>query len=382
MGIFTNFLINGFNSQQEKFYSPGQLFEVMSRLGEELRGDDMRGKVKTLLSSWYAPAESFRELNQKVPAYALEIHAVNEKGSLRNGYGTYVFVPDERIHLVTNPLKSIFSPPSELYDDEDPTKILSAIYSDKNGFSTNAELSVYELTCKNEEFYPINIWSKEFANDPLEEIFGVFDSMAPGDFAGVSVVVIPPEEDWELQGKMRIRSIEDPEYEEEIGIIETVSRIIHGEEFPDEEAERLAGYQKQQLDSAEKEEIKAILSKISNNSFRCTVRVYASKPEIADELSGIIVQKTRGKYNGLQVFNKSGSLLDLAMRRESSRPFLMSADEIASIWHVPAENTIGEKLHKPLPDALTPPEELLTINMGEPGDIQKLIYSINAKNMR
>lgn len=379
MGIFTNFLINGFNSQQEKFYSPGQLFEVMSKLGEELRPDDMRMKVKSLLSGWYAPADSFREQNQPVPAYGLEMHAVNEKNSPRNGYGTYIFVPDEMHKRVTNPVRSIFSEPNELYDDEDPLKILSAIYSDKNGYSTNHELSVYELSCKNEEFYPINIWDRSFASDPLEEIFGVFDDLKSGDFAGISIIVVPPEEGWDLKGKMRIRYIEDPEYEEEVGFIERTRRVFRGEDSPEEEAERLAGYQKQQLDTAEKEEIKAIMSKINNDAFRCSIRVYASKPEIADELAAIIIQRSSGRYNSLQITTKHASLLDLAMRKETSHPFLMCADEIASLWHVPAENTQGAKLHKPLPAALTPPEELLAINVGEPGDIQKLLYSINSR---
>lgn len=377
MGIFTRFLIHGFNSQQEKFYSPGQLFEVMSRLGEELKPDEMRNKVKSLLSGWFAPADSFREQNQPVPAYSLEMHAINEKASPRNGYGTYIFVPDEMLKRVTNPVRSIFSEPSELYDDEDPAKILSAIYSDVSGFSTNHELTIYELTCKNEEFYPINIWSREFASDPLEEIFGVFDDLEVGDFAGISIIVIPPEQDWELQGKMRIRSIEDPQYEEEIGFFETARRFIKGEDMPEEEAERLAGYQKQQLDSAEKEEIKAIHSKIYNDAFRCTVRIYASKPEIADELAAIIAQRSSGRYNSLTVCNKNGKLLDLALRKEGRKPFLMCSDEIASLWHVPADNTQGAKLHKPLPAALTPPEDLLCIDIGEPGDIQKLLGSIH-----
>lgn len=376
MGIFTNFSITGFNAKQEKFYSPGTLYEVMSKLGEEVKPDEMRKKVNTLLDGWDAPADSFREQNKKVPAYALEMHACNEKNSPRNGYGTYIFVPDEMHKRVVNPVSSIFSKPSELYDDEDPLKILSAIYADYRGFSTNDQIAIYELACKGEDFYPLNVWDNNYANDPLEEIFGVFDALAPGEFAGISLIVIPPETDWELPGKMRIRYIEDPQYEEQIGIVETFSRIWHQEKMPEEEVDRLAGYQKQQLDPAEKEEIKAITGKIDNHSFRCSLRVYASNSEIAEDLAGIIMQKTHGKYNSLEIVNKKGNLLDLAMRRESSKTFMLSAPEIASIWHVPAENTMGEKRHKPLPAALTPPDELLAINVGEPGDIQKLIYSI------
>ena len=378
MGMFSSFLMNGFRRNEEKFYSPGQMFEVMSRLGEQLRGDEMRAKVKTLLSGWFVPADTFREQGQKVPAYALEMHAVMDKSYTYNGYGTYIFVPDERRRMVTVPLASIFSRPMELEDDEDPVKILSSLYSDENGYSTNSSMTIYELSCKQDEFYPLNLWSKELANDPLEEIFGIFDAMKPGQYAGISIIVIPPEEGWEQRAKMRIRNIEDPEYQEEIGFVETMRRMWHGEDMPDEEVERLAGYKKQQLDPREKAEIDAISSKIGTDCFRCTIRVYAYDDQTAQDLAGVMIQKSGGKWNTLEIVDRNCRLLDLAMRREGSKPFLMSSDEIASLWHVPAENTMGEKLHKPLPAALIPPDELLTINVGEPGDIQKLIYSIGS----
>ena len=377
MGMFSTFLMNGFKAQDVKFYSPGQLFEVMSMLGEQVKGEDMRRKVMTLLNGWEIPADTFRAQGQKVPAYALEIHAVMDKSYAYNGYGTYVFVPDERRRMVTVPLKSIFSAPTELEDDEDPVKILASLYADESGWSTNDPMTIMELSCTSDEFYPLNTWSKELSNDPLEEIFGIFDAMGPGQYAGISIVIIPPELDWEQRAKMRIRYIEDPEYEEEIGVIETFRRVIHGDELPDEEAERLAGYQKQQLDPHEKAEIDAISKKIDSDCFRCTVRVYAYDYQTAKDLAGVIIQKTSGKWNALEIVDDDCSLRDLAMRREGSRPFLMSSEEIASIWHVPAENTMGDKLHKPLPAALQPPEELLTINVGDPGDIQKLIYSIH-----
>ena len=149
--------------------------------------------------------------------------------------------------------------------------------------------------------------------------------------------------------------------------------------MPEEEAERNAGYKKQQLDSQEKEEIDAIAEKIhGDNAFRCTIRIYASTEKLANQLAGVIVQKAAGKWNSLEIINKNANLLDLAMRREGPGKFHMSAEEIASIWHVPAENTMGDKRHHPLPAALTPPDELLTIDIGEPGDIQNLIFSIGS----
>lgn len=378
MGIFTNFSLEGFTKEEQKFYSPGVLYEVMSKLGEDLKADDMRIKVKTLLDAWYVPADSFRATGEKVPAYALEMHAVNEKNSPHNGYGTYIFIPDNLTKSVVLPVTSIFSQPVELDDDEDQVKILSALYSDEYGMSTNQALTIYELSCVNEEFFPINMWDRQFANDPIEEIFGVFDSLAPGEFAGISLIVVPPEANFDKKAKMRIRAIEDPEYTEEIGMIEAFRRIIKDERMPDEEVDRLAGYKKQMLDEEEKGMIDAIRNKVSNRSvFRCSLRVYGSSEQIATDIANLIMRRTSGKYNSLEIVDRSPKLLDLAMRREGKKPFLLSDDEIASIWHVPAENTQGQKRHHPLPAALTPPDDLITIDVGDPGDIQKLLYSIN-----
>ena len=119
--------------------------------------------------------------------------------------------------------------------------------------------------------------------------------------------------------------------------------------------------------------------KIYSDCFRCTVRVYAYDDQTAQDLAGVIMQKSSGTWNSLEIVDRDCKLRDLAMRKEGSKPFLMCSDEIASLWHVPAENTMGDKLHKPLPAALIPPDELegFSIDVGEPGDIQKLIYSIN-----
>ena len=373
--MFTNFFLTGFSSKGLGYYSQGELYEVLSRLGESIKPEDMRIKVRSLLDTWYVSPSVYRDHDKQVPAYALEIHSINEKGNPLNGYGTYVFVPDDQQVKVIVPLTSIFSEPRHIYDDADPLKILAEHFADEDGFSTNDDLTIYELTCQNYDFYPLNTWTKAIANDPLEEIFSVLDSLTFDEYAGISIVLVPPDDGWQTRGKMRIRSIQDPNYQESIGLFARIGRRVRGEPLPEEEVDRLAGYTTQQLDPDEKAEIDAITEKMSC-AFRCTIRVYASSPEIAEDLAGIIIQKTNGKYNSMGIYTKVGNLRDLAMRKEGKSPFLMSDQEIASIWHVPAENTGGKKRHHPLPAALTPPEELLMYPLGGPGDIRKLIASV------
>lgn len=386
MGLFTDFLIRGFTEEQGYLYSPGTLYEVMGGLGIEMRHDEMRKKVETLLAGWSTDAETFLESGERIPTYALELHAINDKNSPNNGYGTYIFLPDEKNSVSIPGIESVYSRPIELYDDEDPIKILSAMYADKAGFPMPVEgaPTVYEMSVERHDYYPIKYWDKTSGSDPLDEIFGVFEGLKSGEYAGVSLVVVPPQRDWYKRGRARIREIEDPSYigdPSELGVIATFRKILNDEDLPGEGIDRMV-YDKQRLDTAEKAEIKAIETKIegAEDRFRCTLRVYASSEQIANTITGIITQKTSGRYNKLVISERHGNLIDLATRVEGRSRFVLSTQEIPMIWHVVSDGGSGvsNKIHKAMPDALIPPEELITIPIGDPGDIQKLIYSINS----
>lgn len=387
MGKFANFILEGFTGAQEAFYSPGQLFEVMPKLGDKIKEEDKRNKIDALVGTWSTAQSNYTSVGKKVPAYALELHAINEKGNPRDGYGTYVFLPDEAIAGTTNTIRSLFSEPIELYDDEDPLKILSALYSDEHGFSTAEQLTVYELGVQKEEFYPLKIWDKFMGIDPLTELYGLFDVLKPDEYAGISIVLVPGiVEGWNIRGRQRIRSIQDVDYQEEVPLTERIRRVVAGEDLPEEEVDRLAGYRKQQLDADEKAEIEAIWSKTKDDAqpFRCSIRIYASSPELAEQVADMVIQRTDGnaRYsNRLMVTNKNGNLADLALRKECSTSFEITPGEIATIWHVADSETSGIKLHQPLPAATKPPDDLITLKTGGPGDIRYLLNKLATENV-
>ena len=388
MGIFGDILLgkNKEYSSNIGSFSEGTLYETMSRLGDKFSASQKAAKVSTLLAPWYASASAFLADDGEIPVYALEMHCVRDRKSLQDGYGAYIFVPDSMRNRVILPIGSIFSKPIELYDEEDPVKILAASYAGRNG-GDDKEVFVYELALAEPDYRPFKIWDKNLAIDPLEERFGLFDSLKEGEFAGISLVFQPPPDDWRDPAKKAIREIEDPDYSAVgKGALQRFISFLNDEE-PDRSVndekgtERMTGYKKQSLGMFEQALIAGIKDKIQAEAFLCSLRVYASSDRVANELSTIVCQRTSGPLNRLSVVNRAASLDDLARRKISQQAsFLMTIPEISTIWHVPDEETSGKWCHRPLPEATEPPADILTIETGSIGDIQSMFEGVMKRN--
>ena len=98
-GILSRFLANGFTQSAKRYYSDGELVEVLPHIGDKDRPKDKMGKVENLLHGWETHGIN-PDRNWKPPVYALEIHANNDKGCSFKGAGTYIFVPEEKKDLV------------------------------------------------------------------------------------------------------------------------------------------------------------------------------------------------------------------------------------------------------------------------------------------
>ena len=118
--------------------------------------------------------------------------------------------------------------------------------------------------------------------------------------------------------------------------------------------------------------------------------MYGSTPEIADLLAehfsmsytttfGVDRRRHAQGFRPL-MHNSKGSLRDIALRRTGKRPFVLSSDEIATLWHVPDSDIINSfrNIHKPLPSATKPPDELATITPQGPGDIMYMLKCLSS----
>lgn len=410
MGIFTDLLVNGFSPRQEYLYSPGVLYEITAKLGDNDNATTKTDKVKAIIGSWVSSPEIMMGGSTDPVAFALEMHAINDEKAPQNGFGTYMFVPDAYQDTAMSMITTTYTVPREIADEEDPAKVIAARYADEQGFSTENELTVIEMAPQREDYYPIRIWgggggsrrADTASMDPLENIFAVFDGLHNGEFAGISLVMAPAPESWRLPGENHIHALEDPNFVESLSLGKQIMYKINGTPIPEhgnarpwEQALGLgatidpkAKRARPQLTDADKAEIAVIQAKLNREmfAFETTIRIYASTRELAGRIANLISQSSISNQSGqlLVVKDEKANLQSLALRRTSGNSFVMNSAEIATLWHVPDESLYGEKrgagrtCHRPRSAATVPPDDLIILPTGGAADLQTFFKKYNS----
>lgn len=411
MGVFTDLLINGFSKQDELLYSPGTLYEITSKLGDNDNAMTKTDKVKNIIGNWVSSPEMMIGAGADPVAFALELHAANDENTPQHGYGTYMFVPDAYEDTAMNTIATTYTVPREIADDEDPLKALASRYADDRGFSTENEMTILEMGPYREEYYPIKVWGSgggmrradTSTMDPLENIFSVFDGLKHGEFAGISIVMSAAGDAWRTAGANHIRALVDPSFVEHLSLGKQIMHKINGTPIPehgnvrrfesvfglgasvDPNAKRAS---MANISDEDKAEIQVIQSKMNRElfAFNATLRVYGSSRAIAAHIADLISQSSISNQSGqlLVVKNEYGNLRSMALRQMSENSFVMNSAEIATLWHVPDESLYGEKrgagrmCHRPQSAATVPPDDLIIIPKGGPADLQALFQKLNS----
>lgn len=410
MGVFTDFLINGFSRQQELLYSPGTLYEITAKLGDNDSPNTKTDKVRNIIGNWVSSPEMMLGAGADPVAFALELHAANDENTPQHGYGTYMFVPDAYEDTAMNTITMTYTVPREIEDDEDPLKALASRYADERGFSVENEMTVLEMGPNREEYYPIKVWggggmrrADTATMDPLENLFSVFDGLKHGEFAGVSIVMSATDDTWRMAGANHIRALVDPSFVENLSLGKQIMHKLNGTPIPehgnvrkfesflglgasvDPNAKRAS---MANLTDEDKAEIQVIQSKMNKElfAFEATIRVYGSSRAIAGHLADLISQNSISNQSGqlLVVKNERGNLRSMALRQMGENSFVLNSAEIATLWHVPDESLYGEKrgagrmCHRPQSAATVPPDDLITIPKGGPADLQALFQKLNS----
>lgn len=393
MGFFSDI----FGIEAQDAITDGEIYEVRSALGVEEKEEQRMKRVASLLSTWHREYMGYDWKRKIPPTYGLEIHALNDNPKARkkaasnplddeqevenpmDGYGTYIFIPEEMLRSSMSVMGNIYATPIEIPDQYDILKLLSLQYSDEQKHD-KPPIALRTLKLANYDYYPIATWGKDTLADPMNELFSVFEMLRPGQFAGVSLTVRMANPTWREEGNKRIREIEDPTYIAHPTVFQRISGFFNetGSSMGTS-VKRTAGYETQKVDKFESEEIKAIQEKQAESLFECSLRVYASSEEIADMLCSIILQRTSGRWNQFEVLNRRGDVGMLARREEGEgkTKFVLSASEIASIWHVPDDNnSTFAKLHKPLPQVTVPPDSVVIVPDNSPGDVKWLLKGV------
>lgn len=391
MGFFSDLM----GIQPEEDDHEGQLYDIRSKLGEKDKPDDKKNKVKSLLSTWHREYEGYGKGNT-APTFALEIHALNDDPSNKkavssdpldsditidnpmDGYSAYIFIPERFRKASVSVLANTFSIPFSIPDEYDTLKVLARNYADEYD-QEEAMVATRLLNLEEGDHYPIVSWGKEMTTDPLNEIFAIFERLDVGQFAGIQLLIRMADKSWTIEGNMRIREIEDPTYIAHPTMFQKVKNFFADAESKSDMGKKVyrnAGYERQTLDAYERQEVDAIKNKQLQDAFTCTLRVYASSDEIADDICEAIMQRTSGPFNRFKIASIRCRLDDMAKRIQSpTNSFVLSADEISSIWHVPddlAPETL-KKLKRSTPQVTTPPESVVIVPNDSDGDISFLL---------
>lgn len=398
MGIFNSVIGGSRNRNLGSDDGQGELYEVRTTLGTADKPDERMSKVASLLTTWYREYEQYSD-RKSAPTFALELHGLYDDTTDRkvistnpldddvvldnpmDGYGAYVFIPESTRQSTVSVIGNIYASPIDIPDDFDVLKVLAKTYIGEYDERETPPVFTRELVTQRPEYYPLTSWGSKDPADPMNEIFSVFERLKKGQFAGISIPCRMADSSptgWKGEANKRIREIQDPYYIAHPSLWDRARNLMRDD--PEHKyqmggrVDRLAGYETQTLDVNEKNEIQAIQDKMMQNAFRCVIRVYASQEEIADALCTVLLQRTSGLYNTLRVASTRCSLDDLARRTIGRNSFVMSSEELSSIWHVPDDgNSAFNRLHKAQPQISTPPESLVIIPSGGDGDIKALL---------
>lgn len=370
----------------------GELYEVRSALEEKNNEEVRRAKVSSLVSTWYRQYEHYARRWKQPPSFALEIHGYNDNPDERrvqnddplasddvpaspmDGYGTYIFMPEQMKSTAVPTISNVYTTPIDIPDEWDILKSLMNNYSDEYQ-QERPPVATRALAPEEYDYYPIAMWSKDLAADPLNELLVLFDRLQPGQFAGISLCMRMAPVNWRDEGNKRIREINDPNYIAHPTMFQRIGGLLSDK--PVKMGGRVKSLlpedgKRERVDENMKEEQKAIREKQAKDAFECSLHVFASTDDLADDICAIIQQRTDGRWNRLRTVGRRVKLSEIANRRLGSwrERFILSSDEIATLWHVPDDNNAGIiRLHKPMPQVSTPPDSIIIVPDGGAGDI-------------
>jgi len=286
------------NREREKYSLDSTLIQIRVSRANEIKIDAM----EQLLSTLYAIRKNTGRFNLKPQAHlSFEIVALHE--SIR----FYVNVHKSIRDLVEKQINGAY-PEAEIKEVEE-----------YNIFSENSQTAYAQYGLKNANYFPIKTF-RDLATDPLSALTSALAKMQPGEGAVVQLVISPASNDWKKSGKSWLKKEKDP------------------------------GKPDNPKPSPDAKQIDGVENKITKNGFNVAIRVVtssASKDNAKAHLSNIksALEQFNGPYNsftGAKVHSEKGFMTDFIYRfmpKYSDTPVL-TADEIASVYHLPNNQVI------------------------------------------
>ena len=327
----------------------GKLFQIKPGLEVIYKRSEKKVRMVRLLETFVSNTGSWWQNLQTVePTYSFEIHA-NGIG----GYGTYIWVPEEEVQHLPAKMRSLYEQPDTVNDEDEPMASLLEKIADENGKVKVEGFFTTEYQGTGADYMPIREWTpdKGEPDDPMEQIYGIFDGLRGNHIAGMQVIVKPNDGKWKNNG---LEAIQNLEYEmpKKKGWFANV--------FSTPSPEDNIAPKKKQLDTFTKKQLAALTEKIRQDGFSVVVRIYSSDETTFQLLSNALEKRFKGDYNQLVKVSDDVSIEDMKLRWFDKSNLTLSLGEVASIFHFADSETKAERLQRGGSNTAAPDENLFT----------------------
>jgi hypothetical protein len=342
----------------------GTLFQIKPGLEVVYKKSEKKIRMMRLMETFTAGVGTFIQNLQTVePCYSFEIHA-NGVG----GYGTFIWVPEEEVQHLPAKMRSLYEQPQIVKEDDEPMKTLYEKLADEKGFSRVKEFFTAEYQLGGEAYMPIREWypDKGEPDDPMEQLFGIFDGLRGNHIAGLIVTIKPTNSKWKEEG---MEAIQDLQYEM------PAKKSFLGKLKPGSEAEAGA-IKRRSLDAFQKARLIALTDKMKQDGFAVTVRVYSSDQTTFQLLGNALEKRFKGDYNQLVKKSDQVSLEEMKLRWFEKNNMVLSIGEVATIFHFADSETKAERLQRGGSSTAAPDENLAVIKENEDFDLFDEVNSL------
>ena len=327
----------------------GTLFQIKPGLEVTYKKSEKKIRMVRLLETFVSTAGSWWEMLQIVePTYSFEIHA-NGIG----GYGTYIWVPEDEIKHLPAKMRSLYEQPDTVNNEDEPMASLLEKIADEKGYSKVDGFLTAEYQGSGLGYMPIREWTpdKGEPDDPMEQIYGIFDGLRGNNIAGMMVIVKPTDGSWRNKG---LEAIQNLEYDmpKKKGWLASA--------FSAPSPENNSAPRKKQLDTFGKAQIAALTEKIRQDGFSVVIRIYSSDETTFQLLSNALEKRFKGEYNQLVKTNSNVSIEEMKLRWFEKSNLILSLGEISSIYHFADSETKAERLQRGGSSTAAPDENLFT----------------------
>lgn len=353
-----------FKKKEKVSQRKGVLFQIRPGLEITYKKGEKKVRMTRLLETFAASVGGFWQTLQIVePTYSFEIHA-NGIG----GYGTYIWVPEEEVQHLPAKMRSLYEQPLLVKEEEEPMQTLYNKISGDDGYAKIEGFFTAEYQMGAPPYLPLKEWLPEKGepDDPMEQIFGIFDGLRGNHIAGLILTIKPTNMKWKEEGTRALQELQF-DMPKKGGFFS----FLKPGAAPEEQT-----IKKRQMDAFQKDQVRHMTAKLKEDGMAAVVRIYSSDETTFQLLSNAIEKRFKSDYNQLVKTSDRVSLEELKIRWFEKSNMVLSLTEAASVFHFADSETRAERLQRGGSSTAAPDENLAIVSDDDGSDPFSIVQGL------